>query len=440
MNSKYRYLFTLYFFLYSLISGSRLKNQDIESREIHALLISVLTTSPLMWAYALMANYTIANPIPGIIGMIFSIIHILSPLLFRYTNNSYFITNVVLSAGIIHMGTFAYFTGGFQSPSFIWCALIPILGGINCGLKATVTWGVFILFLATTFFIFDSSGFQFPNETTETGKNLSQVLLIFGWIFASSVMVVVLSEMRRHTENLLHQQNVKIDDLFRVLFHDLANPLGRVSIGLTIAKKSVADANNRGLLIAAQASDSMIEITQNIRKMYAVSRGKANMDLLLTSLNSAIEYTNEVCASEFERKKIKLEYDFKENERIHILVEPISFNNQVLGNIISNAIKFSSDESTIHVKAYAQSPGRITVEIRDHGIGIPKDILPNLFDINKKTSRPGTHGEIGTGFGLHIMKSFVEVYGGELEVESRDSLSEFPSGTTIKLTLNGQIS
>jgi signal transduction histidine kinase len=67
--------------------------------------------------------------------------------------------------------------------------------------------------------------------------------------------------------------------------------------------------------------------------------------------------------------------------------------------------------------------------------------LKDLFDISKATSRQGTKGEVGTGFGMPLMRKFVHSYGGEIEISSRDKRS-FPDdhGTTIKLTLKAAAS
>lgn len=437
MNKK-RYLLW-YFHIFNYVAQNRLKRLDIDPREVHTQLVVVLSTGLLMWCYAILALTTIASPIPGIIGTICATVHLLSPLMFRFTNNSYLPANVLLTAGIFHQSAFSYFSGGFDSNILIWYGILPLIGGVICGKRGAITW-FFISFLASLMFLLlELNGHEFPYLISPTGRFLSQAFLVFGWIFLSSTIVVVYAGLREHTEQKLHEQSQKIDDLFRVLFHDLANPLGRIAIGLSIAKKQLVDAeNNRGLEIAKSASDSMIEITQNIRKMYAVSKGKANVDLSLTSLNGAVDYIMKLYATELEKKKLAVSYNFEKNAGLNLLVEPVSFNNQVLGNILSNAIKFSPENSEILITVYPVSHDTYKIEIKDNGIGIPKTMIGHLFDINKKTSRPGTAGESGTGFGMHIMKSFVEMYGGEIMVESVEKKGDGHSGTTVKLILKGE--
>jgi signal transduction histidine kinase len=142
-------------------------------------------------------------------------------------------------------------------------------------------------------------------------------------------------------------------------------------------------------------------------------------------------------ATELEKKNLKIEYDFQRYRGLNFLVEPVSFKNQVLGNAISNAIKFSMPSSKITIRTYPFNHQYHALEIVDSGIGIPPSLMSSLFDMSKKTSRPGTTGESGTGYGMHIMKSFVEMYQGKISVESLDD-SHPASGTTVKILLNAR--
>lgn len=424
-----------YFHLFNFVAEKRLRSYDLDKRTMHTHLVVVLTTGILMWGYALVALFTIKSPIPGYTGILCSLAHLLSPLIFRVSNNKYLATNVLIGAGMVHQATYSYWTGGFESHLLIWFGILPMIGGIVVGIRGALTWGFITTLVSIIYLVLLLNGYQFPNEISKSGRLLSQAMLVFGWIFLSSSIVMVYSGLTANYESLLQEQSKKIEDLFRVLFHDLANPLGRIAIGISIAKKHMPEGDgHRGLEIAKSASDSMLEITQNVRKMYAVSKGKANVDLTMTSLDTAVHYVQKVYASDLEKKQLKLQYDLDKIKNYFVQVEPVSFNNQVFGNIISNAIKFSPVGGKISVDVFGAPNGRICVEVKDHGIGIPKSLQDHLFDINKKTSRTGTGGESGTGFGMHIMKSFVELYGGEIFVDSKESL-----GTTIRINLKGEI-
>ena len=105
----------------------------------------------------------------------------------------------------------------------------------------------------------------------------------------------------------------------------------------------------------------------------------------------------------------------------------------VINNVVSNAIKFSRPKSEITVQSQALDKFTV-ISVSDEGIGIPKAILDSLFAMNKSTSRPGTKGEKGTGFGMPLVKKYMELFGGDIIVDSKCQ-EDFPqdSGKTIKL-------
>jgi len=89
---------------------------------------------------------------------------------------------------------------------------------------------------------------------------------------------------------------------------------------------------------------------------------------------------------------------------------------QVMVNLISNAIKFSSSGSRITVKAEAKD-AELLVQVTDRGTGIAEDAFPYLFDrfYRAKTALRAQ----GTGLGLHISKEIIEAHGGRIWVESK---------------------
>lgn len=426
-----------YLKIYAFVAENRLKKSDLDPRQIHTHLVVVLSTGLLMWAYAFLAYFTISSPVPGIVGMICATFHLLSPLLFRVTANAFIISNVTIGAGIVHQGTFSFYTGGFESSILIWFGILPTLAGIVAGRKAALFWGILSALWAGTYLALHLAGFQFPHLISPQGELLATSFIVFGWIFLSTSIIYVMLLLNESKEKLLSEQAQKIEDLFRVLFHDLAGPLSRLTIGLNISQREMdAENKKRGFDIATKAADAMLEITQNIRRMYAMSKGKVPSDLSYCPLNEAIEYIQKLYAADLEKKNISLDFDSQKYRGLNVWVEPISFKNQVLGNVFSNAIKFSPNSAKIIVRAYPMNQQFHVIEIVDQGIGMSSLLMESLFDINKKTSRPGTSGEPGTGFGMHIMKSFVEMYQGKINVESNEESAG--QGTTIKLFLKAE--
>lgn len=89
---------------------------------------------------------------------------------------------------------------------------------------------------------------------------------------------------------------------------------------------------------------------------------------------------------------------------------------QVLTNLMGNAIKFSDNNSQITVKAKVKD-SEVLVQISDHGIGIPPEAIPHLFERFYRARDPLFRG--GAGLGLYITKQIIEKHGGQIRVESQ---------------------
>lgn len=429
-----------YFKLYDFVARERTAKNDLDLRVIHAHLTMILSTGILMWAYAILAMTSFHHYVPGIVGVTASLVHLLSPLIFLVSANASIVCSTALMAGLVHQLTFAFYTGGFDSHILMWLPILPLLAGFIAGRRCLILWTVIDTLAMAVMLVLHFQNYDFPFEITRTGYIWAQGLLLFGWLFIIFCTTWVHVSMKDFSEDILKAQGKKIDDLFRVLFHDLANSLGRINIGMSICERDDNPPHTRrGLQIIHDAQASMSDITQNVRRMYAVSKGKAEVDLSLSPLNPAIENIRKIFATEIERKKIRVTYDEAKNHNLSLMVEPVSFSNQVLGNIISNSIKFSDPGGEIRISTWPVGQRMVAIEIKDNGIGMPDVLAAALFDMNKRTSRPGTTGESGTGFGMHIMKSFVEMYKGQVVVQSVDREKDPEnSGTSIRLILKGE--
>jgi PAS domain S-box-containing protein len=99
----------------------------------------------------------------------------------------------------------------------------------------------------------------------------------------------------------------------------------------------------------------------------------------------------------------------------------------VFGNLLSNALKYSPDGGEVSFSIERES-GRVVFRVRDHGIGIPPEEVPHLFESFHRASNVGDIQ--GTGLGLAIVKNSVQLHGGEIQVSSN-----MGAGTTFAVTL-----
>ncbi len=128
-----------------------------------------------------------------------------------------------------------------------------------------------------------------------------------------------------------------------------------------------------------------------------------------------------------EKKNIIAEIDIPED--ISVFVDENMFGS-ILRNIAVNAIKFTPMGGKISLIVKKSEKGVVVFSLHDTGIGMSKEIVDNLFQLDNPTNRKGTEGEASTGLGLIICKEFIEKNGGKIWVES-----EVGSGSSFHFTL-----
>ena len=104
--------------------------------------------------------------------------------------------------------------------------------------------------------------------------------------------------------------------------------------------------------------------------------------------------------------------------------------NQVLTNIIDNAIRYTKDEDTITISLNKSQDDTVEISIEDTGTGIKEENLQHIFDRFYKEDEARTRGKHGTGLGLYIVKNIIEKHGGSISVES-----EYGEGTKFIIKL-----
>jgi signal transduction histidine kinase len=416
---------------FNFIAKERIAKKDLPEKYIHAHLVSVLTTGILMWSYAIVACLTIKSPIPGIVGIVASTLHLISPFLYRKNNDYFFNSNLYIGSGIIHQMTFAFFTGGFDSNILIWLGLLPMLAGVNAGRKSAITWSVITSVCVLGFLILKLNGFIFPNEISTVGHLISQALILFGWIFISTTVIWVHVLLVEKNDEKLIKSREGTQNIVNILSHDISTPLSVIGIKLKdLLKTSLTVQQLKIISKLTKATDHLIQVTESVKELRLNELGKKEIKLTDINTREMILELKEVFSERLEQKNLKLNWSVA-SEVYSIHSSRSLLLNQILGNLLSNAIKFSEPGSEIRLRI-SKSDSFVKVILEDSGVGIPKDMRDNIFEANASHSSLGTKGEKGLGFGLPIVKNCVERLNGEITFDTRTSL-EGPSGTRFTL-------
>ncbi len=207
--------------------------------------------------------------------------------------------------------------------------------------------------------------------------------------------------------------------LLRIVCHDLANPLSIIAGNLQMLSHSHFSEPKKleRIKTIERSTELMADILNNVREMESLTSGKKELVLIPVDLKSVFDNIKFVFKEKLLAKDLTLILDNQVPPKVHCLADPVSLCHQVFNNLISNAIKFSFNHSTIEVCAKLEKQ-TIHVSVKDQGIGMSREHLSTVFDPHSQTTRSGTNGELGTGFGMPLVKTYVEKFGGHIQVES----------------------
>ncbi len=221
------------------------------------------------------------------------------------------------------------------------------------------------------------------------------------------------------------------DKFVSIVSHDLRSPVAAV---LGIAELLVNDKNELTKLddfyqeMIFNIREEMIRLLDYNDKLYHWSNlelGNFKVVKEKASLLKIIEITHRTASNKLEEKGIKFSTNLKTDITIEV---DLSLFQQVLNNLVSNAIKFTPKNGNIFVRVKEDDDIRICVV--DSGIGIPKDISKSIFSGFSRKSTMGTGGEKGTGLGLGIVKKIIDAHGFTINVES-----EIGAGSKFIITI-----
>ena len=246
-------------------------------------------------------------------------------------------------------------------------------------------------------------------------------------------------EKKKATAEALANESQELRTLVRVLSHDIVNPVaiikGHAQIQLQIDPQNPS---NKSWEKTLKACRSILDIVHSVRDMRSLKEGKMFVQMEPVKIEKLIAHVKFTFQTRLIEKHLKLDVEDNGLLDTSIKANQAILQNQVINNIVSNAIKFSSEGGHLELK-FAKKGSQIVISLRDYGIGIPENILVDIFDPTVATSRLGTSGEKGTGYGMPLVKSFVEKFGGTIQLDSwtEEAVGENDeTGTLVTISLN----
>lgn len=229
----------------------------------------------------------------------------------------------------------------------------------------------------------------------------------------------------------LELSNATKDKFFSIIAHDIKGPLSSLLGLLDILNKNYPDFPDEErqeiIKLLFNSAQNIYDLSENLLVWSRSQRGQLSFTPKLHRVSKLLDSEVSLLKSMAAKKKIRIEM-VQGNPEMQVFADKEMLRT-IVRNLLSNAIKFTGENGAVKIEIEESKAG-VGFKVSDSGIGIPEDMIGNLFKMSSSNSRPGTDNEKGTGLGLMLCYEFVKMHQGDIGVESREG-----QGTTFCFTI-----
>ena len=246
-------------------------------------------------------------------------------------------------------------------------------------------------------------------------------------------------------EEALRQEKIKAEKaneaksifLFN-MSHDIRTPINAIVGYSQLMKKELT---NPKLVhyqeMIEQSSKLLLSIINNVLDMARVESGKMELDENYNVVGNILQVVCDAFEGEATRKNIEITRNISVKHK-HVMVDATKMQ-EILSNLISNAIKYTPEDGHVSIdiqELECEREGYVLFQtkVSDTGIGMSEEFLPSLFELFTRERNTTLSKIPGTGLGMAIVKNFVDLMDGSIEVES-----ELGEGSTFTITIPHKI-
>ena len=233
---------------------------------------------------------------------------------------------------------------------------------------------------------------------------------------------------RKNTELKSKEEALELEKLrtefFANISHELRTPLNIILGVIQILRRDLLDKEkpiDKGKIInnidiERQNCFRLLRLINNLIDSTKLDAGHFQIDMINCNIVSVVEEITLSVASYISNNNINLIFDTDVEEKI-IACDPDKIE-RIMLNLLSNCIKFTDDDGSIFVNIF-DGEEYITLSVEDTGIGIPEEKVEIIFDRFRQVDKSFTRNYEGSGIGLSLVKSLVEMHDGTISVESK---------------------
>ncbi len=235
-----------------------------------------------------------------------------------------------------------------------------------------------------------------------------------------------------HTDELMTLDQAK-SDFLSIASHELRTPLTSIKGSLSLLRGGLGGELNevtQDLLSIAEAeSDRLIRLINDLLDLAKIEAGKVPLNSEWVFAEELIDLTFDALGGLSQSAQVELIKEL-ESPNLQVFIDRDRIQ-QVLTNLMSNAIKFSPQGETVHLKVKLIDENQVYFEVRDHGKGIDPQDQQVIFQKFRQATGPNNPLVKGTGLGLAIAKALIEEHEGKIGLKSTPG-----DGSSFYFTLN----
>lgn len=215
-----------------------------------------------------------------------------------------------------------------------------------------------------------------------------------------------------------HELDEAKTNFIATVSHELKTPISSIKMSARLLDDARVGSMNKEQQELLQSirddADRLLKITSELLNMSQVETGNIQLKLQASSADAIIQQAVQAVQFQAQQKQMIIKTGIAGS--LPAIMADMEKTSWVLINFLTNAIRYAPEASAIEVTATHKND-KVSIAVRDHGIGIDEKYLPRIFDRYYKV--PGNYEKSGTGLGLAISREFIEAQGGQIWVESR---------------------
>ncbi len=253
-----------------------------------------------------------------------------------------------------------------------------------------------------------------------TVADIGSRFLRYNYIVLAALSLLMVGGIWLTYRNVSREMNLARlkSDFVANVSHELRTPLALIRLyaeTLELGRLTAKEKYQEYFRIIREESERLTALINNILDFSRIEAGRKEYEFKETNLGELVHSTLESYRFQIQQNGFAFE------ENISCDIPPLVVDREALArsllNLVNNALKYSKDQKYIGVSLY-RANGRVNLEVRDHGIGIPANEQEKIFEKFYRCGDPLVHNVKGSGLGLALVRHIARAHGGDVLVES----------------------